>query len=606
MQIADVKEQNANWVRLLVSLLFMAALGSLRGGVVQTFDGKRYDGEASLEPGNIVSIVQRDSSKRSIPLDQVKTATFASPLMSMANFGQIADGWTNSDIGEVTIPGIVGQSNGLFTVRIGSGDIGGRADSFHFVHTPASGNIDLVARIVSISGADRLVRAGVMFRDSLRPEAKFAFAGITATGESALQYRSATRETSAGGSSHGKITLPCWLKLTRREKNIAAHWSTDGKQWQPLGVAAMALKDDCLMGLGVASHSALSFSTALIDSVVRTVPGVRGEYFADPDFTRLVTNRIDPMISFAWDGTPPVEGAPGARYSVRWTGEFEPQFSETYTFHADAGKARLWVNGEELALALFRPDFPTGREVNLASSAPLLLKAGNRYPFRFEYRHTGGRAIVRLGWSSQSQAKEALQARHLFCQLEARARAGQRPAGTNVWTMGRGILLRNGTFLAATVRGTTADGLKFIYRDDKEYTVPLHQVARAVFRISPRNALLSNPDLASGALLGNGDFVEGQIQFGHGRDVKVSSVLFGLKTYNLDSSDLAALVVGSPSPSGARYELRLADNSIIMADSLSVAPEQVSLVEPLLGSLQVPLDAVTEVRGLASRGPTKK
>jgi hypothetical protein len=212
---------------------------------------------------------------------------------------------------------------------------------------------------------------------------------------------------------------------------------------------------------------------------------------------------------------------------------------------------------------------------------------------------------VRFGWSSQSQAKEPLQPRHFFCELDARAQPGQRPAGTNVWTMGRGILLRDGTFLAGTVRAITTDGLKFVYRD-KESTVALHQIARAVFRISPRNALLGNPDLAAGALLGSGDFVEGEVQFGRGRDVKVSSVLFGLKTYNLDSSDLAALVLGNPSTGGARYELRLADNSIIMAKSVSVAQDQVRLVEPLLGTLQLPRDAVTELRGFGQQSPTNK
>ena len=144
--------------------------------------------------------------------------------------------------------------------------------------------------------------------------------------------------------------------------------------------------------------------------------------------------------------------------------------------------------------------------------------------------------------------------------------------------------------------------MKFAHRGEKEYTIPVHQVARAVFRISPRNALLNNSELAAGALLGNGDFVEGRLQFGRGRDVKVSSVLFGLKSYNFDGSDLAALVLGSPSPGGARYELHLADNSIVMAQSISVAQDQVNMVEPLLGAFQVPRDAVTELRGIQTTG----
>ena len=591
------------WMLCVAAVL--AGLGLHAAAVVTTLDGKQYDGEAFLEPGEIVSVVLRDSSKRSVPLDQVKSATFSSGLLTMASFGQIAESWTNVDVGDVTIGGLVGQSNSLFAVQVGSGDIGERADSFHYVYVPAGGDVDIVARVVSISGADRLARAGVMFRDSLRPEAKFAFASINADGEAALQQRSDTGKATPAVRSV-RATLPSWLKLSRRDKSFAAFHSVDGKDWQQLGLVSISMKDNCFVGLAVASHSALSFCSALIGDVTRTVPGVHGEYFADMDFDQLFTNRVDPMISFFWDGTPPFEGAPANNYSARWTGEFEPKFSENYLFHADAGDARLWVDGEEMNISLFRPNVPAGRQTNVANAAPVFLKAGNRYPFRFQYRHTSGRASVRFGWSSPSQSKEPIPPKRLFCEIEARAQPGPRRAATNAWTMGRGILLRNGTFLSGAVRSIGGDGVKFAHRGEKDYTVPLHQVARAVLRVSPRNALLGNPDLAQGALLGNGDFIEGRLQFGRGRDVKVSSVLFGLKSYSLDSSDLAALVFGSPSAGGARYELRMADNSIVMAKSISVVQDQVEIVEPLLGALQVPRDAVTEIRGIQPRASTGK
>jgi hypothetical protein len=580
----------------------LAGLCPNAAAAVTTLDGKQYDGEAFLEPGDIVSVVLRDSSKRSIPIDQVKSATFASGL---ASFGQIAQGWTNADVGDVTISGIAGQSNRLFAVQVGSGDIGDRSDSFHYVHVPASGPVDIVARVVSISGADRLARAGLMFRDSLRPEAKFAFASISANGEAALQHRADTGKAALAARS-AQVASPSWLKLSRRYKNFTASHSADGKDWQQLGLVSIGMKDDCYVGLAVASHSALSFCSALIGDVTRTVPGARGEYFADMDFGRLVTNRNDLTIAFYWDGTPPIEGAPASNYSLRWTGELEPKFSEDYIFHADSGDARLWIDGEEVGLATFRPNAPAGRQTNVPTPAALSLQAGSRYPFRFEFRHTSGGALVRFGWSSPSQPKDVFQPWRLFSQVEDRAQPGQRRAVTNAWTMGRGILLRNGTFLSGAVRSITGDGVKFTHRGEKEYTVPLHHIARAVFRISSRHALLGNPDLAQGALLGSGDFIEGRLQFGRGRDVKVSSVLFGLKGYNLDSSDLAALVFGSPSAGEARYELRMADNSIVMAKSISVVQEQVEIIEPLLGALQVPRDAVTEIRGLEQRAASGK
>jgi hypothetical protein len=162
--------------------------------------------------------------------------------------------------------------------------------------------------------------------------------------------------------------------------------------------------------------------------------------------------------------------------------------------------------------------------------------------------------------------------------------------------MGRGIMLRDGSFITGSIRATTEAGVKFTYRNDKEHVVPVHQVARAVFRISPRNAMLSNADMPAGALLDNGDFIEGSVRLGTGRNVKVSSVLLGLRSYHLDNSGVAALVFGNPMPGAAAYEVRLSDNSVFMAKSISVAQSEVEIVEPFLGPFRIPREAITEIR----------
>jgi hypothetical protein len=563
---------------------------------VRTLDGQSYDGDVFLDPGNVVSVVLKDSSKRSIPLDKVESATFTSELTTMMSFGQISEGWTNSDVGDVTIAGIAGQSNRLFAVRVGSDGIGDKADSFHFVHFRANGNVDVTARVVAIAGADRMAKVGVMIRDTLRPDAKFALIGVTASGQVAFEQRHSTGAKAVAAPVTAQMALPCWLRISRRDKTVTVYRSVDGKQWEQLGNDPAGVKESYYAGLAVSSHSALSFCTASIDNVSRTISGVRGEYFADSDFSKLATNRVDTMVNFQWIKEPPAPGLKPYNFSVRWTGEVEPRYSEPYIFYFDAEDARLWIDGQEI------PHIPLRRERRDLPPKPLLLKAGNRYPLRFDYRHVPERNPVRLGWSSQSQSRDMLGLGHVFCTIEAEALSGRSLKTTNQSIMGKGILLRNGTFLAGPVRAITADGAKVAYRSDKEFHVPLHQVARAIFRVSPRNAILANPTLPAGALLGNGDFVEGELQFGRGRDFRVSSVLLGLRKYNLDQNDVAALVVGSPSRMPFKYELHLSDNSIVKAQSISVEQEHVTIVEPLLGSLQVPRSAVTELRS----APTDK
>jgi hypothetical protein len=592
-QVLRNVKSNPHHCRLWFGALFVVAGFALAGATVTTLDGKSYEGEVFLEPDGAISVTLGDSGRKKVPLSNVKVATFSSPQLSIAQFSHIAEGWTNVDIGEVSIAGVAGQSNGLFAIQVASADVGGKADALHYVCFRTSDDVDLVARIVSIGGADRMARAGVMLRDSLKPEAKCIFAGVNAAGGLTVQHRADSAKP-ASSSPLADVALPCWLKISRREKSFTVYRSQDGKQWEQIGAAQLSIKQSgYYAGLAVTSHSGYSFCTAMIYEVARTIAGVRGEYFADKEFSNLVTNRIEPTINYHWVGEPPAPGLKFNNFSVRWSGELEPKYSEAYTFYFDAEDAALWVNDHKA------PHIPLRRETRMPPGAtpfPLLLKAGNRYPFKFEYRHTGFvRNPVRVGWSSQSQGREILPGSRLFCTVPAVADPGKRLTAP-AWVMGRGIMLRNGTFIAGGLQSISESGVKFTYRGDIQYTVPLHQVARAIFRVSPRNGMLSTTDLPSGALLGNGDFIEGQVQFGSGRSVKISSVLLGLRSFNLESGELAALVLNDPSPLSARYELRLGDNSVLVANSIHVEQDEVRITEPVIGAMRVPRELVTEVR----------
>src|SRR5262245_7606893 len=75
--------------------------------------------------------------------------------------------------------------------------------------------------------------------------------------------------------------------------------------------------------------------------------GLRGDYFGDPNLANLAFSRIDPIISFNWQTTAAGPGVGPDNFSVRWTGQVIPRYSETYTFYtrSDDG-VRLWVNGQ--------------------------------------------------------------------------------------------------------------------------------------------------------------------------------------------------------------------------------------------------------------------
>jgi len=61
---------------------------------------------------------------------------------------------------------------------------------------------------------------------------------------------------------------------------------------------------------------------------------VRGDYYRGMNFNNLILTRTDPQINFNWgDPGSPDPAVPVDQFSVRWTGEVEAGFTETYTFY---------------------------------------------------------------------------------------------------------------------------------------------------------------------------------------------------------------------------------------------------------------------------------
>ena len=101
-------------------------------------------------------------------------------------------------------------------------------------------------------------------------------------------------------------------------------------------------------------------SVVIYPSPTANGTGLTGYYFTNSSTTysstnnfnpaKLITNRIDPVIDFIWGGTNnPTPNLSNGLYSVRWVGQVQPQYSETYFFdvRSDDG-CRLWVNDQLL------------------------------------------------------------------------------------------------------------------------------------------------------------------------------------------------------------------------------------------------------------------
>ena len=141
-------------------------------------------------------------------------------------------------------------------------------------------------------------------------------------------------------------------------------------------------------------------ATAGASSTAYGALGFKAEYFNDSNLTQRSIVRTDPTIDFNWGTGSPNQAVNPDNFSVRWTGQIAPLYSEPYTFSAEADdRIRVWVNDQ---LLIDRWDKPT------ETNPTINLDAGQNYNIRVEYAELGGDAIAKLRWSSPSQAQEIL------------------------------------------------------------------------------------------------------------------------------------------------------------------------------------------------------
>jgi hypothetical protein len=128
--------------------------------------------------------------------------------------------------------------------------------------------------------------------------------------------------------------------------------------------------------------------------------GVRGDYYKGMNFDNLVLTRTDPRIDFSWGAAEPDPVVGIDQFSVRWTGEVEAAFTETYTFYATADDGvRLWVDGVQLVDAWID-------QSATEYSGTIELVAGNTYSIVMEMYENSGDAVAELRWSSPSTPKQ--------------------------------------------------------------------------------------------------------------------------------------------------------------------------------------------------------
>ncbi|MBC8094826.1 MAG: DUF1349 domain-containing protein [Akkermansiaceae bacterium] len=129
---------------------------------------------------------------------------------------------------------------------------------------------EIKARLTSVQAGNTNGSFGVMIRESLSPNSKYAFMGLSQD----LNFRW-QRRSSSGGSTSTTISSTAtppntWVRVVRSGNTLTGYLSTDGVNWTQVNSRSVTMAANVYVGFAVASGSTSSLNTAVFanESVV--------------------------------------------------------------------------------------------------------------------------------------------------------------------------------------------------------------------------------------------------------------------------------------------------------------------------------------------------
>jgi regulation of enolase protein 1 (concanavalin A-like superfamily) len=178
-------------------------------------------------------------------------------------------GWLDLDVGQVGVAGSASYANGVFTVQASGQWIWSVADGMHFVFQPLSGDGEITARVVSLTGTT-YAQAGVMIRETLSAASANAYAAYQSNQNPPIKFffRSSTGASATAQTDNFNVALPYWVQVVRSGNTFSAYASPDGVNWVQIGSSqTITMAQSVYIGLALSSDDNSALATATFDNV---------------------------------------------------------------------------------------------------------------------------------------------------------------------------------------------------------------------------------------------------------------------------------------------------------------------------------------------------
>jgi VCBS repeat-containing protein len=179
--------------------------------------------------------------------------------------GELPLPWTMARIGAIR-PDSTASGDGNSITITSSGMLSATQDNQLLTWQTLIGDGEITARVTAIENPANHTLAGVAIRESLAPNSKHTFMGVTPEGGFTMLRRTSTDGQTTRTNS-GSGTLPSlWVRLVRKGNIITSFRSTDGSRWTAVSRTNLSLGASCYIGLAVYGGSD-ELSTGTFDNI---------------------------------------------------------------------------------------------------------------------------------------------------------------------------------------------------------------------------------------------------------------------------------------------------------------------------------------------------
>ena len=125
--------------------------------------------------------------------------------------------------------------------------------------------------------------------------------------------------------------------------------------------------------------------------------------------------------------------------------------------------------------------------------------------------------------------------------------------------------------------------------------IPMSRVARIIYQPLSGELAWKTRGSRPGVWVSNGDFFDGEFRGVHERQITLSSVLYGLRTFAIDD-EVLAVVVQPRQLRPASFELQTSTGATLLASDVKLGDGELRLRESALGEVRVPAFEIFELR----------